>query len=253
MQLQKFYRKFDVYWQMIFILIILASFGIFKYGFQNTLPQLLSAVSVAAVSDFVIKKFIFKIKIFPKSAIISGLFIGILLNVGIVWYAPAIASMLAMLVKNFIRFDKKNIFNPAAIGVLLILFLFPNSSAWWGGEQLIPILILGIWMLYRIKRIQMVAIFLASYALIFSVYYSSIFNISSIQNIFLNPTLLFFSFFMLTEHKTNPLTSKGRMIYAPISAALSFASLIFLPQYNFILGLVASNLVSVLLNKFVRK
>lgn len=251
MQLNQIYKRFDIYWQMIFVLLILAAFGIQKYGFASTLPQLFIAVSVAAVSDFLIKKFIFKIKIFPKSAIISGLFIAMLLNVGIVWYAPVVAALLAMLAKNFIRFNRVNVFNPAAIGVLFALFLFPNSSTWWGGEQLIPIVLLGTWILYRTKRIQMVSIFLAVYVLISLTY--NFLDISSAQNALLNPTLLFFAFFMLTEHKTNPFTSKGRLVYAPIVAVISFASLIIMPQYNFILGLVLSNLIVVLLNYFLTK
>src|SRR3989304_7512121 len=159
MQIQKLAHRFDVYWQMILILVILSGFGVAKYGFENTLSQVLLAVSIASISDYLIKRFVLKIKIFPKSAIITGLFVATLLNVGIIWYAAALASLLAILIKNFIRYNRLNIFNPAAIGVLVALFLFPNSSAWWGGEQLIPILVLGFWLLYKVKRIQMVAIF----------------------------------------------------------------------------------------------
>ena len=246
----EFYKRFDIYWQMIVILVVLAAFGIYKYGIENTVPQLLLAVSVAAGSDFLIKNFLFKIKIFPKSAIISGLFIGTLLNIGIAWYVPVTASLFAILTKNFIKYKKINIFNPAAVGVFMALVFFPNSNVWWAGEQLIPIALLGLWTIYRVKRIQMVTIFLATYILISVIYNYSSFSVSTLQNILTNSTLLFFAFFMLTEHKTNPFTTKSRMIYAPLAAIISFASLILWPQYNFIFGLVISNMLSVLLNKF---
>ncbi len=253
MNLSEAYKNFDVYWQMIVTLVVLAGFGVYKYGFADTLPQLAVAVAVATVSDLLINFFLHKQRVFSKSAIISGLFVGMLLNVGLVWYASAIAALLAILTKHLIRFRRINIFNPAALGVLITLFLFPNSSAWWGGEQMIAIIVLGLPILYRIKRLQMVAIFLVSYAVVSLVYDRSLVNVSSLQNLILNPTLLFFSFFMLTEHKTNPFTSRGRIIYAPVVAAISFFSLIFLPQYNFILGLVISNLISVLLNQIRTK
>ncbi len=253
MNLSEAYKKFDVYWQMIVTLVILAGFGVYKYGFADTLPQLAIAVAVASVSDSLLKIFFHKQRVFPKSAIISGLFVGMLLSVGIVWYAAAIAALLAILTKHLIRFRRINIFNPAALGVLITLFLFPNSNAWWGGEQLIAVIALGLPILYRIKRMQMVAIFLASYSVISIVYDYSLLNISSVQNLILNPTLLFFSFFMLTEHKTNPFNSRGRMIYAPVAAISSLVSLIFLPQYNFVLGLIAANFISVLLNQITMK
>lgn len=253
MNLSEAYKKFDIYWQMIVTLVVLAGFGVHKYGFADTLSQLAIAVAVAAVSDSLINFSLHKQRVFPKSAIISGLFVGMLLNVGIVWYVPVIAALVSVLTKNFVRYKQINIFNPAAIGVLIALILFPNSSSWWGGEQLIAVIALGLPILYRIKRMQMVAIFLASYSVISIVYDYSLLNISSVQNLILNPTLLFFSFFMLTEHKTNPFNSRGRMIYAPVAAILSLVSLIFLPQYNFVLGLIAANFISVLLNQITMK
>jgi len=236
----------DVYTQMILTLFIFSLFGIYKYGIEKTVPQLAVAVITAAVLDIGIKYYKTKSFIIPKSAIISGFFVALLLNIGQVWYIVALTAAIAVLSKHILRLKGRHFFNPAGFAVLLSGLLLNVPQGWWGAENIPAILVLGVLILYRIKRFRMIISFLVAYFLLFFISKSFAISINAI----LNPLILFFAFFMLTEHKTSPLFKKGMIIYGVLVGVLSFAFLYFnfMPSYFVLLALIIGNIVAWIMN-----
>lgn len=242
----------DVYWQMIATLLILsltAPFGIFQDGIQ-TLLQLAAAVATAGVLDYLIKGYKKKRYEFPKSAVITGLFVGSLLNNGTAWYIAVFASATAILLKHLIVFDGRNVFNPAALGLVVTGALFHAGDAWWSASNAALVLVLGVLIAYRIKRFQTVLAYLAVYFGLTFIAMS--FSIGSLVAGIQNALILFFAFFMLTEHKTTPYNNKGRILYGALVGLFSFLFFYLAPSYFLLYALLLGNLVGVLINRYVR-
>jgi len=143
---------------------------------------------------------------FPSGSLVTGSIIGLLTSPDLGWYIPIVISIIAMFSKNFIRFSNRHIFNPAGFGLLLGAIIFGYNISWWGVsfqkfsifnfQFLIPFLVLlspALISILRMKRYRITLSFLVTYALI---------NIN--LNLFLDPTILFFSIVMLPEPMTSP-------------------------------------------------
>ncbi len=247
----------DIYIHMIITLVILAAIGIGQVGIQKSLPQLAIAVVVTSILDFIIKYYKQKKAVFPKSAIITGLFIGSLLNPGAHIYIIIIASIIAILSKHIIKIDKKQIFNPAAFGLVVSYFLFKSGASWWSASSVLSnfsfgipleIIILGILICYRIKRLKTVFVFL--------LFYNVIFFLTGMQLVLknpialLNPLVLFFAFLMLIEHRSSPLTVKSGAVYGIIVAVMAFVLLYYVPGMFLLLALLVGNAFNFVNNKF---
>jgi len=79
---------------------------------------------------------------------------------------------------ELIKISKKQIFNPAAFGLVVVFFLFKAGVSWWSASSLfsnylfgiasLEIIILGLLICYRIKRIKTAIVFIVVYNLLFS-------------------------------------------------------------------------------------
>ena len=211
---------------MILTLLALAAIGVYQLGISSstlnqTLPQLAVAVVTAIVLDVAIKWYELKKFVIPKSATITGLFVGSLLNPGTSLLLVLATVVIAILSKHVIRVKKINVFNPAAFGLVVGDLLFKVGSAWWSASSIVAIFVLGIIVLYRIKRFVAAFTFIAVFDLLFAI--SSTQLVLKSPTALLNPLVLFFAFFMLIEHKTSPLTLKSEIAYSIIVGVLAFA------------------------------
>lgn len=162
-------------------------------------------------------------------------------------------SAVAMASKYFLTFDKKHIFNPAAIGCFLAgLFGFGNSIWWIGSSILLPlVLIVGLLIVRKIRRFQLFFTFVVA-----SVVSISIFNlgngvsvIDSLTQVLISWPLIFFGTVMLTEPFTTPPNKNYRTIYGIFVGILfgsqfSIGPLFASPE----LALVAGNILSFILS-----
>jgi Na+-translocating ferredoxin:NAD+ oxidoreductase RnfD subunit len=158
--------------------------------------------------------------LFPISAYITGLSIGLLLES----YDPRVfvlASLWGIASKYFVRDRQGHFFNPSNFSVVAALALChglatvaPGSQ--WGGKAWIPmvILVLGTTMMFRVRRIDLVGAWLAGYV------FMGLLRVAAGQGgvVFaLGPMLsgefALFSFSMLPDPKTSPNTSTGRILW----------------------------------------
>lgn len=140
------------------------------------------------------------------------------------------AAIIAMASKFILAINKKHLFNPAAIAVVITSLVLKESASWWvGTTTMLPIVLLGGLLIARkLRQTDMALVFCATVLLLGSII--SIAQGKSIltelnQSLLLSP-LFFFAFIMLTEPLTAPPTQKLRRIYAALTGIL------FLPQLH---------------------
>lgn len=253
MNIKSLINKFTIYQYIIFFLAMLLLTSVFFYGFGvKALLPVLIAVFTTSLLDLIIQYYKTKACEFPYSAFISGLFIGGLLTQNLQWYIYALAGIIAILSKHLIKFQQKHIFNPAIFGVLLVSIFFGAAHTWWVSSPLILVLFFGIFIIWRLRRLDLALSFLVSYYLINSVI--ELVVGSNLNNIFLTITnggvIYFFSMFMLIEPKTNPMQRKQRIIYGILVAILFIVLHLYIPRHDLPLALAIGNVFVPMLNKF---
>ncbi|SDJ12686.1 NQR2, RnfD, RnfE family [Alteribacillus bidgolensis] len=163
---------------------------------------------------------------FPKSAIITGLSIALLLRADT--FIPfLIVSFVAIGSKHLLQYKGNHIFNPSNIGIVAIILLFPKTVATaplqWGFyvALLFIIAIVGTYMVYKVKRFSTILSFLGGFTVAGSArvfFWDQSFR--TIFNEFMWGGLLIFTFFMITDPKTSPKSTKGQISYGLVIAIL---------------------------------
>ena len=120
----------SMYVWTIFLISLLAA--VESYLYRQVPLNLLVSVAVAVAVDMLLKKFYLKIELkIPYSAIISGLIIGSVAPINSPLLLGAVAAIVAIASKIFIRINNAHIFNPATLGLLVSLFIFSQGDQWW--------------------------------------------------------------------------------------------------------------------------
>lgn len=163
------------------------------------------------------------------------------------------AGVLAMSSKYILALNKKHIFNPAAVAVVITSLALNNSASWWvGTTAMMPFVLLGgLLIVKKIRRWSLVLTFFAVSLLTILGYNLVSGNdpLQTTQKIFLETPILFFAFIMLTEPLTSPPTKFLQMIYGGLVGFL-FAPFIHLgsfystPELSLIVGNIFAWIVS---------
>ncbi len=163
------------------------------------------------------------------------------------------AAGLAMASKYILAIGKKHIFNPAAIAVVLTSFGAAQSASWWvGNVKLLPfVLVGGLLLVRKIRRVGMVLSFLAMAILsmaVFTALHGGSISIG-IQKMLLHSSLFFLAFVMLTEPQTSPTTAKNQRWYGVLAGFLfppqvHLGTLYSTPELTLVISNVFSYLVS---------
>lgn len=139
-------------------------------------------------------------------------------------------AVLSMASKYILAINKKHIFNPVAVAVVLTAFGFSQAASWWvGNVWLTPTVVVGGYLLIRkIKREDLILSLIATTALA-TLILALIFGnnpAAVIYKLFFQSSLLFFAFVMLSEPLTTPPTSRLRIFYGFLTGIL------FIPQVH---------------------
>ncbi len=248
MQPLEYLRKVSIYDVMIASLIFLElAAGAYTNNIGNALIAIIAVPLITALIDILIKKALKRTVGIPKSAIISGLFIAGILNPSVPFYVYIIASAVAMLSKNFIR-TTRNIFNPAAFGivsalVLSIVFKFTAVGSWWVTATILTVP-LGLFIIYRTRKIYLVLSFIIAYFLV-SLLIAKV-SFETLTNIAFILQYVFFASFMLLEPMTSP-NSKNGIIAGGITAGILAGTL------QLVISGVDTVLVSLLVMNLVKE
>jgi ferredoxin-NADP reductase/Na+-translocating ferredoxin:NAD+ oxidoreductase RnfD subunit len=189
------------------LLICWAMNTVFAYIFE--VPTNIESASITAL--------ILVLIIDPAQSINAYLFLG--------W-----AAILAMASKYILAINKKHLFNPAAIAVVITSFALGESASWWVGTMsMLPfVLIGGLLITRKLRQEDMVWSFCltAVAGISFLALVQSSNMLTALNQLLLQSPLFFLAFVMLTEPLTAPPTKQLRRWYGILTGIL------FLPQLH---------------------
>jgi enediyne biosynthesis protein E5 len=207
----------------ITVLGSLLIYGIGWLDFEVHAAQAGLILSTALLAQYVCTR-IWKLPAYdPRSTLISGLSLCLLLRTNAPGLAVA-AALSAIGSKFLLRFNGKHVFNPTNFG-LVVLMIFTNdvwvSPGQWGNNILLAFLLacLGGLVVKRASRSDITLAFLGFYAALLvgrSWWLGEPMNIPFHR--LQNGALLLFSFFMISDPKTTPNSRAGRILFASLVA-----------------------------------
>ncbi len=163
------------------------------------------------------------------------------------------AAILAMASKYILALNKKHLFNPAAIAVVITSFVLGESASWWiGTAYMVPLLLVGgLAIVRKLRQEDMFWIFCAT-ALVMASLLTVVQGKSvptEVYQLLVQSPLFFFGLIMLTEPLTAPPTRNLRNFYAVLVGVLfipqiHIGSFYFTPELALVAGNVFAYLVS---------
>jgi enediyne biosynthesis protein E5 len=170
----------------------------------------------------------------PRSALISGLSLCLLLRTNVLALAAA-AAVLAVATKFLVRVRGKHVFNPTNVALVAMLLLADGvwvSPGQWGSAAVFAFLLAaaGALVVNRAARADVTWTFLAAHAALVvgrALWLGDPLAIPLHQ--LQSGSLLIFSFFMISDPRTTPDSRLGRFIFA-LSVALAGHYLTFFMQ-----------------------
>ncbi len=186
----------------------------------------------------------------PDGAILTALIIAMVLRTQEPLAFVAAASTVAIASKHIVRTHWSNIFNPAAVGLIVVALAFKTGESWWGALPnfgllgVIVLLLAGIFVANRINKLPLVLTFLAAFACL-STLESFLGQGGQVAELFRTPDLqaaLFFAFFMLDDPPTCPIRYEDQIVFGAICALGGYIAFrAFGPDYFFLAGLLIAN------------
>ncbi len=156
----------------LLILVMLATLG---QGAALVLPGLAGACFSAMLVDVVILKLRKGKWVFPDGALLTGLFVAMIVSPFDHWYVGTITAAIGVVSKYLFRVRTANIFNPAALALVVSFYLFHSRQSWWGAlPELAPaavavLFITGVFITERVNKLPAMLVFLGCYFLLVTV------------------------------------------------------------------------------------
>ena len=228
------------------VLLILTILAAPHEGIARVAPGLLSAIVTAGIIDFFILRKVDGAWQYPSGAVLTGFFVAMILSPFEPWYVGACTSAIAVVSKYVFRSRFANIFNPAALAIVITFYIFATGQSWWGAlpelppAALVVLFVTGIFITDRVNKMPMVLVFLGVYYLLFTLTAFSG-NTARVAEIYRAPDLhavLYFAFFILTDPPTSPAKYPHQLIYGVLVAIASFAIFQFIGAVYYLLAAV---------------
>ncbi len=213
--------------------IILALFFVFAAPAQGkgAVKGLLCATLAAALLDALVLRVMKKTWEFPSGAVINDMIVAMVLRAQEPWYVVVITSVAAILGKYMFRSRSANVFNPAALAIVISFYVFHTGQSWWGAlTEIGPIgtIILvsaGILITYRVNKTPLVLAFLGTYFLLFTIT-AFVADARWVAEIFRTPdfqAVLYFAFIILTDppvdrRRNIPIRSHSASSWPPLAS-----------------------------------
>ncbi len=206
--------------------------GLTAYGAANVAfapgPLRIALTLAAALAAQALATRLWRLPRFdPKSALISGLSLCVLLRADALWIPPAAAAF-AILSKFLIRARGKHVFNPTNGAIAAALLL--SDRAWvspgqWGHAAFLAaaLLFAGGWVVFRAGRSETTLWFLGAWTALLAGRALWLGDPLAIPlHRLQSGALLIFAFLMISDPKTTPDSPAGRRLFAVTVALLAF-------------------------------
>lgn len=235
---------------LIIILSILSAMSAAAAGFSVILPGLFAAIAAAGMIDALALRKKHGAWEFPDGAVLTGFLVAMVLSPYQSWYASASAAVTGIAGKYFFRTRSANVFNPAALGLVAMFYVFGTGQSWWGALPGLPPVALtvlfaaGAFITDRVNKFPLVLTFLGTHYLLFAL--TAFFGEPGlVAGAFRAPDLhasLFFAFFILTDPPTSPVKYPHQVVCGFMVAAASYAFFYFVgAAYYLLAGVLVGN------------
>jgi Na+-translocating ferredoxin:NAD+ oxidoreductase RnfD subunit len=236
------------------VIISLQVLGQVAFDFRLSIAQILIAIGTCAVLEVGIGFFRQHVLMWPASAMLTGNGVAFVLRVPGTehgewwslhgWWIFAGTAAVSLLSKYLIKFRGSHIFNPSNLGLVLCFLLLGPEHAepldfWWGpmtgwlALALAIIVVGGLAILIRLRLIVIAVAFWVTFAAALAVLmglghaFSARWHLGPVTGHYFwwvlvtSPEVLVFLFFMITDPKTTPKSTRGRVLYAVSIGLLS--------------------------------
>src|SRR5215468_8054010 len=238
-------RRWDPRLYQIATLGGLLVYGIWWLDLEVQQANVVAIIATALATQFACERLTGRARFEPRSALISGLSLCLLLRTGSLDLAM-VTSVVAIVSKFTLRVRGKHMFNPSNFGLVFMMLL--TASVWvspgqWGSEAIFAFLLAsaGGLVVSRAARADVTCAFLVSYAALLvgrSLWLGEPLTIPLHR--LENGALVLFSFFMISDPRTTPDSQHGRVVFAVLVALGAYAVQFWLFQTNGLLWSLAA-------------
>lgn len=252
--IDNFLDRITMYKLLLYLLIVfvIAAFALSFFGVLPFFPfeivfSVFFLISICWISNRIFAS-IFKVPTNTESVYITALILALIIAPSFSFQSLlllGLAGILSMASKYTLAINRKHIFNPAAIAVVITPIIIGQYADWWVGQAwMMPFVILGgLLIVKKIQKEDLLFSFLITAVIAISgfAYFSNGDLIGSLKTIFFQSALFFLAFIMLTEPLTTPPSRVRRILYG-ILVGIGVAYLT--PEVALVLGNIFSYLVS---------
>jgi ferredoxin-NADP reductase/Na+-translocating ferredoxin:NAD+ oxidoreductase RnfD subunit len=235
------------------VALLVGDFGLSLAGLSAHDPAHLAfSVAVITAVAWIVNRglaYVFRVPANAESVYITALIIALIMPpvgpkewVGI--GGLALAAGVGIASKFLLAINRKHIFNPVALGVIVAAFALGQPATWWvsGSIYLLPITMIGgLLILRKLQRFEMFAVYILANLMVSAITTTPDMYGEALNQIFLSAPLLFCGFAMLTEPMTAPAAKLPSLAFGALVGALSAPSahvmdFYFTPEIALVVG-----------------
>lgn len=193
-------------------------------------------------------------RLFSDGAVITGLIVASVLGHATPLWIVAATTVIALISKHIMVIGRKPLFNPAAVGLLVAIWVFHAGESWWASLALMPawmtliVLIAGLTVAVRVNKFPQVTAFLGTYfglLLVMAISHTGLPSdtpADALRVPFVN-SALYLAFFMLTDPPTSPAAYRQQVLFGILAAVVATAIFATVGGLSYLLlGLLSANL-----------
>ncbi len=220
-------------------------------GWALVLPNLATAIMVAALLDMPLLRWRDGSWSVPDGAMLTGWLVALTLSPHVPVATAAATAALGIVAKHLLRVKRANVLNPAAAALVASYLLLDTGQSWWGALPDLPpaaltlVAATGAFMAWRLHKLPLVLTMLGVHFTLATVA-AFVGDPGRVAELFRAPDVhmaLFFAGFMATDPPTSPPRADDQIRYATIAATVSFGLYLWIGAVYFLPGgLLAANL-----------
>ncbi len=234
------------------LLVLLTALAAPGEGARVVMLNMGAAVLAAGIVDLVVLRLRKGEWEYPSGAVLTAMIVAMVMRAQEPMIVPVVTSVVAVLSKYVLRTRQANVFNPAALALVLMSYLMPHGQSWWGAlSEVSPVwlraalLVGGLYLTSRVNKLPLVLSFLGAYFCLFTAT-AFLGDPRHVAEIFRSPdleALLYFTLIILTDPPTSPAKYQGQWAFGIIAAAASYAVfMVFGSVYFLLAGVLVANI-----------